>query len=176
MGQVGMGLLKNEAPSFFRIESWMKKYWQLTNRVYYAAAIKAKTTTYYKQPYYLQRGLGYGDYIRGYEYYVIDGQHFGLLKSGIKYQLVKPQKQKLGFIPTEKFNTFHYAFYAELFSDAGYVIDERNALINPMANEFQYSSGIGLHFVTYYDWVLRVEYSVNKLKEGGVFLHFSAPL
>ena len=36
--------------------------------------------------------------------------------------------------------------------------------------------GVGLDFVTYYDKVIRVEFSTNKLNEFGFFLHFVQPI
>jgi len=32
--------------------------------------------------------------------------------------------------------------------------------------------GAGIDFVTYYDKVLRVEYSINRMGEKGLFIHF----
>jgi hypothetical protein len=47
---------------------------------------------------------------------------------------------------------------------------------NSLADELQFGYGIGLDFVTYYDIVLRSEYSFNKFGEHGFFLHFVAPI
>jgi hypothetical protein len=35
--------------------------------------------------------------------------------------------------------------------------------------------GFSIDYVTYYDKMLRIEFSVNELGEKGVFLHFSNP-
>ena len=38
-----------------------------------------------------------------------------------------------------------------------------------------WGKGIALDYITYYDQILRIEYSLNHLGEKGVFLHFSNP-
>ena len=50
------------------------------------------------------------------------------------------------------------------FADMGYVNDKRYATANPLANNWLHSYGAGLDFVTYYDKVLRLEYSFNSLR------------
>jgi hypothetical protein len=115
--------------------------------------------------------------VRGYEYYVVDGQRFALGKAGIKYMIIKPHVMKLDLIPSDKFNTFHYALYAELFADGGYVEDKLyGETINPLANGYLFGYGAGLNYVTYYDAVLRVEYTFNKMGEHALFIHLSSPI
>ena len=174
--QVGFGILKDENFSVFRTEILYNRYDKLYNRLYLAEGIKFKLSPNAKQPYFVQRGLGFSDFVRGYELYVIDGQNYGLLKTNIKYQLVKPHVQKLKWVPSEKFNTFHYAFYVNLFADAAYVVDTEYANENFLANKFIYGTGIGLDFVTYYDLVFRVEGAINGLNKTGIFLHLVAPI
>ena len=38
-----------------------------------------------------------------------------------------------------------------------------------------WGNGISIDYVTYYDKLLRIEFSANHLGEKGVFLHFSNP-
>ncbi len=174
--QVGFGLLKEEDFNVFRTELLFNRYDKLWNRVYAAEGIKFKLSPNANQPYFVQRGLGFSDFVRGYELYVIDGQSYGLLKTNLKYQLVKPHVQKLSWVPSEKFNTFHYAFYVNLFADAAYVVDNEYARNNFLANKFIYGTGIGIDFVTYYDLVFRVEGAVNAQHKTGIFLHLVAPI
>ena len=76
------------------------------------------------------------------------------------------------FISTEKFNKLFYAFYMNVYADLGYVVDNRNINTNPLANDILTGYGVGLDFVTYYDFVLRLEYSFNKMGESGFFISF----
>ena len=154
----------------------IKNYSALSERVYFASSATGIVAANDNQPYLLQNGLGYSSFgIRSYEYYVIDGQNIGLAKAQIKYQLVKPNSFDLGF-GTEKFGKFHYAFYLGLFTDFAYVDDQVGFEKNDLANELQYGYGIGLDFVSYYDIVVRTEFSINKFGESGIFLHFVAPI
>ena len=66
--------------------------------------------------------------------------------------------------------------YLNIFSDIAYVEDNQFQLNNSLSNELLFGSGIGLDLVTYYDKVLRLEYSMNKMKETGFFVHFIAPI
>lgn len=175
--KVGLGILPAENIDMLYASFTMKRYVKLASRWYFASSLRGKCSSQAKQPYYTQRGLGYGrDYIRSYEYYVIDGQNYALLKSNLKFELVKPKVQSVKVLPVEKFNTFHYALYANLFFDCGWVNDRVYALSNPLANEFLFGFGVGIDFVTYYDSVIRFEYAMNKSREHGFFLHFATPI
>jgi hypothetical protein len=154
-----------------------KKFWPLINRFNFSSGISTKYTTGTNVPFYLSRGLGYSrDYLRGYEYYVMDGQNFLLLKSNLKFELLTKKELHLGFIPLNKFSTIPYAFYLNAYFDLGYVEDKLYGQNNPLSNSWQFGYGGGIDFVTYYDLVFRFEYSFNKLGESGFFLHFTSPI
>jgi outer membrane protein assembly factor BamA len=156
-----------------QIKPNIRKYEHLKGRFYWASGLSGKVSPFWDQPYYYMQGLGYGrDYVRGYEYYVIDGQHFALLKNNLKFELVKMREMTFPFIPTDKFNKLFYAFYLNVYADLGYVFDNRNVSTNPLSNEILTGYGVGLDFVTYYDFVLRLEYSFNKMGESGFFISF----
>ncbi len=168
--------MKDEDFSIFRTELQYNRYDHLFKRFYLAEGIKLKLSPNAQQPYFVQRGLGFSDFVRGYELYVIDGQNYGLLKTNVKYQLVKPHTQKLAWVPSEKFSKFHYAFYVNLFADAGYVVDSSYESQNKLANKLIYSTGLGLDLVTYYDLVFRIEATINAQNKSGIFLHLVAPI
>lgn len=176
IAKLGLGLIKNEIIDITNLYASLRKYWKLSDRFYIASGIKGKYSPNTLQPYYVQSALGWRDYVRGYEYYVIDGSSYGLMKTGVKYELVKPRIQKIPYLNTDKFDTFHYAFYLELFSDIAYVENKMSYQYNDLTNTFLYGTGIGLDFVTYYDNVFRLEYSFNKKGESGLFLHIYAPI
>jgi hypothetical protein len=128
-------------------------------------------------PYYTQRGLGYGlDNVRGYEYYVVDGQSWFLNHNNFKTRLLAPRVKKIPFLSSNKFNTIHYAFYWNIYLDMGYVKDRMYASSNPLANTWMIGYGTGIDFVTFYDFSIRFEYSFNKLGERGFFLNFASPI
>ncbi len=173
----GLGFFNNNGINILYLESTFRKFWKIHNRFYFASGINGKITTKKFQPYFIQRALGYErDFVRSYEYYVIDGQSFALLKTDFKYELLHKRITKLNFIPTDKFNTIHYAIYMNLFADAGYVYDDQFYKDNSLANQLLFGTGFGIDIVTYYDLVLRLEYSINKMGETGFFIHFTAPI
>jgi outer membrane protein assembly factor BamA len=173
----GLGILGDDV-DLSNLQFEVRKFWELKERWFAASSLRGFLTANNNQPYLLQNGLGYSSRfnMRSYEYYVIDGQNIGLAKAQIKYQLVKPDYIQIDRLPLDRFNKFHYAFYLGLFSDFGYVEDQVGFPENDLANEIQFGYGIGLDFVTYYDMVIRSEFSMNKFGESGFFLHFVAPI
>jgi hypothetical protein len=173
----GLGILKNEKLNLLDIETNIRKYLQLNNKFYFAAGSTTKLSSNGFHPYRIEKALGYvRNFVRGYEYYVIDGQNFELVKTNFKYELISRKVNKIDFIKTEKFNTFYYVVYLNAFVDMGYVKSNDYDISNTLVNSFLCGYGIGLDYVTYYDKVLRLEFSINKLGEKGLFLHFMAPI
>ena len=161
--------------SFTKVETEVKKFDKIGNDFYWASSIKGKFTFQETQPYYFQNMLGYSDFVRGYEYYVVDGKYSLLMKSNIKYKVASSKKTILPILRNPGISNFHYAFYLNAFADIGYVGDD-DFNNNLLANNALIGYGVGLDFVTYYDKVIRVEFSTNKLNEFGFFLHFVQPI
>lgn len=171
----GLGVFKNTV-DLTNFQLQLKKFIPIRERFYLAGSIRGVLAANNNQPYLLQNGLGYSSFsIRSYEYYVIDGQDIALAKFQLRYQLVKPRSTDIGIL-SERIGRFHYAFYLGIFSDFGYVRDNTGFQNNDLANEIQFGNGIGLDFVSYYDIVIRTEFSMNKLGESGIFFHFVAPI
>lgn len=152
-------------------------YRSLGCRFFLAGSVTGQLVSKTVLPYNLSEALGYRrDYVRGYEYYVIDGRNFWLAKINLKYALIKPAVKKMKWPPTERFNTIPYAVYAGVFADAGEVWPSAKTESNSLQGTFLRGFGIGLDFVTYYDKVFRAEFSVNGKGETGFFLHFMAAI
>ncbi len=74
MNKNGLGLMPNSSVNTLSLKANFRKYFNLKGRLYYATGFTGKVSPFWHQPYYYQRGLGYGrDVVRGYEYYVVDG-------------------------------------------------------------------------------------------------------
>jgi outer membrane protein assembly factor BamA len=176
LDQRGFGLLNKNDVSLTELKLTVNQHLALGGRWFFGHGVKTKTTLLGEPPYYFQRGIGYGsNNIRGYELYVIDGQHYGLYKSNLKYQLIKKNTIDLKTL-FKKFDKFHYSLFLNVFGDAGYAVDNLNAAQNPLANKIQYGYGLGLDFVSYYDLVIRFEGSINALKEPGFYINFTKPI
>ncbi len=128
-------------------------------------------------PYNRTQALGYGrDFIRGYELYVIDGNHFALCKSELKYRLIN-KKYKL-FKGVPNYEELPLALYATSYCDAGYVwnYNAKTTINNSMPNSYQYGAGAGLNLVLFYDYCVRTEYSFNKYGQHRMFVQFVASI
>lgn len=119
--------------------------------------------------------LGFRSFVRGYELYVIGGQHYGLFKQGLTRQMLDIDGIQLKFIRNPKFNTIPLSIYLNAFTDAGYVVDRSFLEGNPLTNRLLVGGGVGLHAVTFYDIVLRLEYTLNKEGDRGFYFSSSFP-
>ena len=171
----GLGITKKENSSMFLLGSY-RKYWELSNRFYFATSLKGKYSIE-RPPFALLSGLGYNNnFVRGYEFYVINGENYAFFKSQLRYALVKDKVYHAKILSAEKFRKIPIAVYPGVFFDAGYVDDKKLKNTNILNNEMLFGAGASLDLSTYYDIVFRVEYSINRMQEHGLFLHFIAPL
>jgi outer membrane protein assembly factor BamA len=124
----------------------------------------------FKQPYTGKQFIGYeGRYMQGYEYYVIDGIAGGYAKA----TLARPVFSTHFHIPSQRLkplSNIPVKVYAKTFINSGYVYNTK-AGDNKLTNNFLYSGGVGLDIVTYSDFVIKIEWSFNRLGENGLYLH-----
>lgn len=174
----GLAVFPDEKLSVTFIAASVRKWYQIgKSRVFGGAMMRGRWLPGPTPPYYHQRALGFSTYVRGFEYYVIDGQNYIIAKSSLKYQLLKPRIFRFSWFPMEKFNTLHLALYTGIFCDAGYVQDKASLPTdnNSLGNSWISGYGAGFDIVTYYDVAFRFEYAFNNLGEGGFYVHFGAP-
>lgn len=154
----------------------MARYADLGKGYFFSNYSSALVTTPNEQPYSLYSALGYRtDLIRGYELYLVEGQHYFLNRTTFKKQLLST-KFYFKQIPIEQFRHVPLSIYLKTYFDMGYVqnldryeeVDQNTTL----ANRFLFGTGLGLDIVTAYDLIFRLEYSFNREKESGFFLHF----
>lgn len=169
--QDGLGLVNQDGFSLFTTQLSYRHHHKVGERLYLAHALTGKVN-WSEPPYYMVNALGYGNFVRGYELFVVDGTRFGLLQSNFKYEVIQPRTISLPFVPSQFGETF-VALYANLFFDAGYVYGPLFSSANSLVNEYLYSMGVGLDLVTYYDKVVRVEGSLNALGQTAIFVHFN---
>ncbi len=153
----------------------LRKHSQIYQRIYLANLVKQRWMNVERLSFNFNRALGYNDVVRGYEYYVMDGQKYFLTKNSLRYQLIKPRVyQNKRLIMIKQFNTIPYYAFINVFFDAAFVEDKFHYQTNTLNNSWQYGYGLGIDFITYYDIVLRLEYSFNRQKQSGFFIHMSA--
>jgi outer membrane protein assembly factor BamA len=173
----GFGIFKEGDISMMELTGNYQNYTRISNRFTFGTDWTGKISTSRLQPYFYQRGLGYGrNFVRGYELYVVDGQSYLLSKNTLSFNIIPTRVSNFKFIKSEKFNKIHYTFYLNWFLDAGYVDDFRRMEGNELANDLMLGTGLGIDFVSYYDIVFRLEFSFNRLGEAGFFFHVSNTL
>ena len=163
----------------FYIKSNLRKFIQIQNRWYFASGLTAKVSLTPQPPYFMQMGLGYGrEYVRGYEYYVVDGRDFLLWKNNFKFAIIPARVFGIDFLRSPKFNKVPFALYLNVFGDLGYVVYDGQYPdpSNDLRNSLLLGYGIGLDIATYYDIVIRLEASENRDGTPGIYLHFTAPI
>lgn len=174
--QFGINFSNNEIHSTM-FGALAEKFGKINKYLFYGVGMKAKAYTNNKVPFYIARGLGFNnDFVRGYEPYMISGSNFLVFKSNLKWQLYNPKVYKVKFIHFEKFNTFNHAFYLNVFTDLGYIKDKMYNASNNLGNTLLIGYGVGLDFVTYYDKVMRLEFSTNRKGQSGIYVSFIAPI
>lgn len=164
-----VGLEGFDHQSFATLE--LGKYYNPYGRWYISSIFRGRLSFPQEQPYALRTALGGKfDYVRGYEYYVIDGSHFGLVRLNLKRELLNINIGNLGwkYLPV-----IPIRIYPKIFADAGYVHNtiEGNSFLN---NRMLYAAGFGLDIFTFYDIKIRLEYVWNHLGQKDLFLHFNS--
>ncbi|HLG39919.1 MAG TPA: POTRA domain-containing protein [Chitinophagaceae bacterium] len=124
----------------------------------------------FKQPYFNQRLLGYGDaFMQGYEYYVIDGVAAGYLKATFTRKIIKFDVRIPGFKKIAP-QRVPFTIYAKIYGNTGYVHNPQPGE-NSLSNKMLYTGGVGIDIFTFYDFTLKLEWSFNQLGQNGLFLH-----
>lgn len=153
-----------------------EKFYSLGHNFYAGLGLRAKASFPEKQPYNLYSSLGYKFFVRGFEHYVVDGQHYGLIQTNIKYCLFR-RDIDIPLIRMGQFKRAPTSLFLTLYSDGGYVSSTRfQEMGNTYQNTWMQGIGAGLDLVTYYDRVIRLEYSINSFGRKGLYLHFTAPI
>lgn len=137
---------------------------------YVSGVFRGRFVVPQKQPYFFEGGLGtQTDYVRGYEYYVIDGADYGVLRFDLKRQLFN----KTYPINIRYINNFPLRIYPKIFADVGY-IDSPVPGTSTLSNKLLYSVGIGCDVITLYEIKIRFEFAWNHLGQNGLYLHWNS--
>ena len=75
--------------NYFEIVGKIEKHHKIQRRIFFGSSIKGKWNNVNSIAYFAQKALGFDDYIRGYEYYVIDGQSSGYQNLFLNLRLLK---------------------------------------------------------------------------------------
>jgi hypothetical protein len=145
-------------------------YKELSPLFSYSGLVRGRLAFPDKQIYLLNRAMGFtNEYIRGYEYYVIDGTHYGMLRNSLRAKIIdRVFHQKI----TRRMPYIPLRVFTKVYSDLGYV-NNRYPGNSFLHNTILHGYGIGIDLIISYYAKLRIEYSFNHLGEKGLFLHAS---
>jgi len=171
----GLGIFKDINRG--EINGFYAKYFPLSEKWNFGSRADYKSSYTRNLSYLLQEGLGYGEkFVRGYQPYVIDGQHFILNRNELKYRALKFTVKMGRLMPIEQFETVPYRVFIKGFGDFGYVSNNFSELQSDLSNRLTSGFGLGVDIVSYYDSVFRIEYAINNLKNKGLYLHLAKAL
>lgn len=168
------GLLPSDNFRFLDVAAFVSRYWPMGKKVYGAANLRGRATFPDRQPYFNLHGIGNSsDNVRGYELYVIDGQHSAVARSSFRYQLFDTVKQ-LNWLHIRQFNTLPIAAYITAFADAGYVSSTvAGQYQSRLANQLLIGTGLSFDLVTYYNLVIRLSGAINRQGNTGFYFNFA---
>ena len=159
----------NSDVSMWQLGAKFTRALRLANKTYFGLQGFGMIRLPFDQPFINQRMLGYSDlYLRGLEKYVIDGVAATLWRQTFRYELMKFSVPT--FIQSKSHDEIPFRIYPKVFFDYGYVYN-KYLTNNSLVNRPLYSAGFGIDVVTFYDFVLRLDYSFNQLGQNGLFLH-----
>lgn len=152
-----------------------RRYVQLSPRFYAAGGLLGFLTLPGSSPFLFHQGLGFDrKFVRGYEDFLFAGEAYAVAKTDFKWALMPQRKIRLPFIPYRQFNRLHLALFLTAYADGGLIY--RRLPNDGLEKNRLGGYGLGLNLVTYYDKVLRLEYSRNGKGKGGFFIHAVAPI
>jgi outer membrane protein assembly factor BamA len=173
LGQLSLkrkGLGIKSSINLWELTAKASQTWPLNSKYFFNLKGLGMVKLPFSQPYTGKQFIGYeGRYLQGYEYYVIDGVAGGYAKASLTRQIFKTHIS----LPSQRFKTLSnipIKLYAKAFVNSGYVYNG-NAGENGLTNSFLYSGGFGFDIVTYNDFVIKIEWSFNRLGENGLYLH-----
>jgi outer membrane protein assembly factor BamA len=160
----------NNKVNMWQVAAKASGSWEIANQTYFNARVAGSLKLPFRQPYFNQRLLGYSDFfLQGYEYYVVDGVAGGYAKAVLSREVVNiffHVKRKRD----EEIHKIPFRAYVKTFVNAGYVYNPEPGT-NTLNNRMLYSWGIGLDFITHYDFTFKLEWSFNLLGQNGIYLH-----
>jgi len=158
-----------------QLSTHLGHYMQVHKRVSIATELKARYSFIRSQTaYHNNRALGFfDDYVRGYQYYVINGQDYLLLRTDINVKVLDITIPLFRKIPISYIQSLPIKIHVRYHLDFGYVWDRFYAQSNQLSNSDLIGTGIGIDLIFYaYNIIVQFEYTFNKNGEKGLYLRY----
>lgn len=153
-------------------------YLPLSKRWFYNIDLKLGLSFKTNEAYVYDKAIGYEDVnIKGYELYIIDGQHYATLSNSIRFLILPKKTVTINWLNwLSKFNKIHFTIYGRGIVDMGYAYNNNPQATNSYANTFLLGTGLGFDILTYYDIILSAGYVVNKSGHNNFIFSIKTPL
>ncbi len=160
----------NKAMNLWQLTAHATASWPVSSKSFFNLNVYGGVKVPFKQPYYNQRFLGYGDaFMQGYEYFVVDGVAGGFVKATMTREFLNFDIK----VPAKKGKTpqrIPVRIFGKVYGNTGYVHNPQPGE-NYLSDKMLYSGGFGIDILTFYDVTFKLEYSFNSIGQNGLFLH-----
>ncbi|MEO1449628.1 MAG: BamA/TamA family outer membrane protein [Bacteroidota bacterium] len=121
--------------------------------------------------------LGLSRELRGFEPYAIDGTWLSLNKAALSFAIIPRKIIRIPYVPFAVFQNMPIGLYLSAHTDHAYVQDNSfNNLDQFLKNRHLVGYGIGLNVISFYDLLLRIEFTRNNLGENGLYFNTTVPI
>ena len=141
----------------FTIRATYNKYFSYSHDWYTGIRLTGQVELPFNQP-YSTKEQDMSMYLRGYEYFAIDGVALGLARFDLKKKLLHFNVPT--FLKSKTYNKLPFTIYGKIFGDVGYVYSQPG-FVSKLSNKFLYSGGFGIDILTLYDFKLSIECSLT---------------
>jgi len=167
--QRGLGIWQDFNQTY--LEGHFSKYLQVGPSQYLGANVKAATSFPDQQAYANRVRVGYeSNFVRGYEQYIAEANHFITARTAARQMLLNT-KWRPRWIKRDQFNLIPIKLILKVYGEGGKLWGYEGE--NWLNGNYLLGTGIGLDVVTLHDSLFSVEYSVNRRRERGIFMHFN---
>ncbi len=159
----------NKEMNMWQVAGKITQNWSFDKKNSFSTQAQGTMRLPFHQPFINQRMFGYGDmYMRGLEDYVVDGVAGILARQTYRRELIRFNVPT--YLKSKSHAIIPFRIYWKTYFDMGYCHNPVNPE-NSLTNRFLYTYGTGIDIVSFYDFVLRIDYSFNQLGQNGLFLH-----
>lgn len=169
----GLGIFKDIHQ--LQLSAHLGYYMPISSRLSVATILKGRYSFFRAtMPYYNNKALGFqDDFVRGYQYYVINGQDFLLVQTDINFKVLDLSIPLFRKLPISYLQELPLRIHLRYHLDLGYVWDRFYAQANQLSNTDLLGTGIGIDLILYsYNIILQFEYTFNKNGEKGLYLRY----
>jgi len=172
--KIGLGIYDDV--NIFTANARYSRYFDLGKKFYFGSSFTAHVSTPSEQPYYNYSGIGFGrDFLRGYERYIIEGQYFAINKNSLKRLLFSFETDISEVVNIKQFSKIPFSAYLTLNFDHGYIANYPGYSENNLfTDKYIYGGGLGIDIISFYDFVMRWEYSMNIEGEHALYFNLFA--